>query len=355
MKNLKKKNLKVAVAMSGGVDSSVAAALLKRAGFNVVGIFMKFWHEREGEENRCCSSESENKARAVAAKLGMPFYVFNLKKEFKKRIVGQFLKEHRAGRTPNPCVVCNREIKFGFLLEKVSVLNADYLATGHYAKVKNDKLFEAKDKNKDQSYFLWGIGLKQLKRVIFPIGNYSKNETRNLAKKFKLPTASSLESQEICFVQGKVNDFLAKYIKPKPGPIVISGKVKIKGLKHRGLHFYTIGQRRGIKLSGGPYWVLRKDLKKNALIITKKEKELFSKELIFNGANWISGKPPKFPLKVKVKIRYGGKPASASLFPGRVVFDRPQKAVTPGQSVVFYRQGQLIGGAFIFRSKSSKI
>jgi len=173
MENPKKKNPKVVVAMSGGVDSSVAAALLKRAGFNVVGVFMKFWHEREGRENKCCSSESEKKARAAAAKLNISFYVFNLKKEFKKRIVNQFLREYRAGRTPNPCVACNREIKFGFLLKKVSVLNADYLATGHYAKVKNGKLFEAKDKNKDQSYFLWGIGPKQLERVIFPIGNYS--------------------------------------------------------------------------------------------------------------------------------------------------------------------------------------
>ena len=353
MKNPKKKNPKVVVAMSGGVDSSVAAALLKRAGFNVVGIFMKFWHEREGEENRCCSSESENKARAVAAKLGIPFYVFNLKKEFKKRIVDQFLKEHRAGRTPNPCVVCNREIKFGFLLEKVSVLNADYLATGHYAKVKNDKLFEAKDKNKDQSYFLWGIGFKQLKRVIFPIGNYSKNETRNLAKKFKLPTAASLESQEICFVQGKVSDFLAKYIKPKPGSILEKNMNKIG--QHQGLFFYTIGQRKGIGLSQGPYWVLRKDFKKNALIVTKKEKDLLCKELVFKKANWLSGKPPKFPLKIKAKIRYNSKLASATLLSGKVVFEKPQRAVTPGQSVVFYKNKELLGGGFIFLSKSSKM
>ena len=265
--------------MSGGVDSSVAATLLKRAGFDIAGVFMKF---SANPQNRCCSPESQVRARQVAAKLDIPFYVFNLEKEFKKRIIDYFLTEYKAGGTPNPCVVCNKEIKFGLLLEKALAMGADYIATGHYVKIvrrsTSNKLLRAKDTEKDQSYFLWKLNQKQLSRVLFPVGEYTKAEVRKLAKKFGLPSAAAPDSQEICFVPTTINDFLAKHIESKPGQIVCalrgSAQISVHSLgvhragEHQGLAFYTIGQRKGIGLSGGPYWVLDKDTKNNALIVT---------------------------------------------------------------------------------------
>jgi len=412
-KNMRKK---VVVAMSGGLDSSVAAALLKRAGsdelrsssrfanarvFDVIGVFMKFWSEPEkdglvGASNRCCSPEAEVRARKVAKILKIPFYVLNFEKEFKKRIVDYFLKEHKGGKTPNPCVVCNKEIKFGLLLERALKLDADFVATGHYAR-KNElttnnlqpttyKLLGAKDRNKDQSYFLWMLNQDQLKRILFPIGNYTRKEVKNLAKKFKLPVLKARKSVEICFIKktihpvksrfagissktklfNGVNDFLKKYLKENPGPVVeprrrtssLRGRQVHYGVKkiigeHRGLWFYTIGQRKGIKLPGGPYWVLDKDLNKNLLIVTKNEKDLYQKELICKNVNWISGKEPNLPLKIKAKIRYRHQLASATLDynPKSKVyslkFQKPQRAITPGQSVVFYKGQEVLGGGII--------
>ena len=342
------------VAMSGGMDSSVAAALLKRAGFyseqsrrvDVIGVFMKFWAEGEKAENRCCSPESEERARKAARRLKIPFYVLNFKKEFKKKVVDYFLKEYQLGRTPNPCVVCNKEIKFGLLLEKALSLGADFVATGHYARVSSLRLFQARDKEKDQSYFLWQLNQKQLSRVLFPVGGYTKTEVRKLAKKFGLPVLRISESQEVCFVQKTVNEFLAKHIKKRKPGVIVDAKGNRLG-RHRGLIFYTIGQRKGIGLPGGPFWVLRKDPKKNFLVVTKNEKDLYKKELIFEKENWIAGKKPKFPLRVKAKIRYNHQPASAVLFHHKVIFDRPQRAVTPGQSIVFYKGQEVLGGGII--------
>jgi tRNA-specific 2-thiouridylase len=372
---------RVICAMSGGLDSSVAAALLKRAGFNVIGVFMKFWSEPQkdgliGSSNRCCAPEAEIRARKVAKILKIPFYVFDFSKEFKERIVDYFLEGYKKGITPNPCVVCNKEIKFGLLLEKALSLDADFVATGHYArkiqnsqcKMQNEnskckifKLLRAKDKSKDQSYFLWMLNQEQLKRILFPIGDYTREEVENLARKFKLPVLGIKKSVEICFVQTTVNDFLKKYLKERPGKIVDT-KGKILG-EHKGLWFYTIGQRKGIGLSGGPYWVLDKDPKRNLLIVTKNEKDLLKKELICKNVNWILGKEPKLPLKIKIKIRYRTEFAKATIHSTfshlrkcaniknkiyKVVFEKPQRAITPGQSVVFYKGEEVLGGGIIF-------
>ena len=366
------KMVKVVCAMSGGLDSSVAAALLKRAGFSVVGVFMKFWSEPEkdgliGVSNRCCSPEAEIRARKVAKILKIPFYVFNFEKEFKKRIVDYFLEEYKKGVTPNPCVVCNKEIKFGLLLEKALALDADFIATGHYtlkhevksqkSKVKSYKLLRAKDKEKDQSYFLWMLNQKQLSRILFPIGDYTRKEVENLARKFKLPVLKAKKSVEICFVKTTINDFLRKHLEEKPGKIICltpGVKQKVVG-EHKGLWFYTIGQRKGIGLPGGPYYVLDKDLKKNILIVTKNEKDLLKKELICKNVNWISGKVPKLPQKVKVKIRYRHELARAAIYKilntkYKILFSSPQRAITPGQSVVFYKGQELLGGGIIEKS-----
>jgi tRNA-specific 2-thiouridylase len=304
--------------------------------------------------------EAKERAKKVAKILKIPFYVFNLEKEFKKKIIDYFLKEYKAGNTPNPCVLCNKEIKFGLILEKALSLGADFVATGHYARIKEIrnkelgirefKLFRAKDKSKDQSYFLWMLNQEKLKRISFPIGNYTKEEIKNFAKKFKLPVLKAKKSVEVCFIEKTVNDFLKKYLKEKPGKIVDT-QGKVLG-EHRGLWFYTIGQRKGIGLPGGPWWVVEKDLKKNLLIVTKNEKDLLKKELFCKNVNWILGKEPKLPLEVKAKIRYKRNFAKATIYSAKnkiykAIFERPQKAITPGQSVVFYKGNEVLGGGII--------
>lgn len=361
--NRSNKNIKIAVAMSGGVDSSVAAALLKKQGYSVFGVFMKFWKEGKTSENRCCSTESERLARQVAEKIGIPFYILNAKKEFKKKVVDYFLNEYKRGSTPNPCVVCNKEIKFGLLIEKALKMGADYVATGHYTclerefpisnfrfptKIQKVKLLKGKDNEKDQSYFLWQLSQKQLSRVLFPVGSYTKPEVRKLAKKFKLPTAKTPESQEVCFVQNSTDAFLKKYIKTKPGKIIdLAGKILGE---HKGLWFYTIGQRRGIGFSGGPYYVAAKNFKKNILIVSKNKKDLEGKGLILKDVSWINVK--KLPLEANVKIRYKSNFANASILNFkknkiRIVFKNPQQAITSGQSAVFYNGREVLGGGVI--------
>jgi tRNA-specific 2-thiouridylase len=351
----KSRNKKVVIAMSGGLDSSVAAALLKKAGFETIGVFMKFWSEPVkdgliGAWNRCCSPEAEKRARSVANILDIPFYVFNFEKEFKKRIVDYFLKEYQAGRTPNPCVVCNKEIKFGLCLEKALALDADYVATGHYARLKKKggriHLLRGKDKKKDQSYFLWQLSQNQLKHILFPLGEYTKRQVRALAKKLALPVLNLPESQEVCFISTTLNDFLARHIRQRPGKI-IDTKGKTVG-QHQGLAFYTIGQRRGLELTGGPFYVVGKDLKQNVLIVAPffDEQSLYGRSLIAEEVNWISGKKPKLPLKIKAQIRYLHKAVSATITKrlkgGKIelIFVRSQRAITPGQSVVFYSSAE---------------
>ncbi len=363
--------------MSGGVDSSVAVALLKKQGYDVVGVFMKFWlasPESPGDGggigyNRCCSLESEIRARKVAKILNIPFYVFNFEKEFKNRIVDYLLEEYKAGRTPNPCVVCNKEIKFGLLLKKALAIDADFIATGHYAKIRkfvNSKqirysLIKGKDKEKDQSYFLWKLSQAQLKHVLFPVGNHTRSEVEKIAENFRLPFSNVKKSMEICFVPKTVEEFLKKYIKMKSGRIV-DEKENVLG-QHDGLPLYTIGQRRGIGLSGGPafakasagkpYYVLDKDLKRNLLIVTNNPQHLLKKETFVKDVNWISGKEPELPIKVSVKIRYHSQIAPAVISKKlnakrhTLKFARSQRAITPGQSAVFYGGEKLLGGGII--------
>jgi tRNA-specific 2-thiouridylase len=355
---IKIKNKKIIVAMSGGVDSSVAAALLKRAAFEVSGVFMRL---------NDFSSQAEKRARKVAKFLKIPFYVFDFRKEFKKRIIDDFLKGYKKGTTPNPCVICNKEIKFGLLLEKSLALDADFVAAGHYARLRragqNFKLLRAKDKNKDQSYFLWRLNQKQLKRILFPVGDYTRKEVELMARKFRLPVLSAKKSVEICFIPNTINDFLKKYLKEKAGPIVEQvhyGVKKIIG-QHRGLWFYTIGQRKGIKLSGGPYYVIAKDFKKNILIVSKNKKDLARKELVAKNINWIHpvkcrgaaiSRDARLFNRVKAKIRYRHEAALATIYKMqskkyKILFTKLQRAITPGQSVVFYKGKELLGGGII--------
>lgn len=354
---------KVIVAMSGGVDSSVVAAMLKKEGYDVIGIFMNFWKDSNSDtkyENKCCSLESIQSARAVAWVIGIPFYVINVQNEFKKRVVDYFLDEIKMGNTPNPCVACNKEIKFKLLLEKMIALKADYVATGHYARIMKHKtwdmehkfgLFEAKDKSKDQSYFLYKLDQKELSKILFPLGDYTKVEVRKMAKKFGLPVYDKEESQDICFVPKKgYENFLRKMLRLKKGKIC-DFQGKTLGT-HEGLPLYTLGQRKGIKIGGrGPYYVVEKDFKRNTLVVGN-EKDLFKSELKIKNVNWI-WKKPKFPLKTLVKIRYKSLPAYGIIdmdkkYQIKILFDNPQRAVTPGQSAVFYGEnGEVLGGGII--------
>ncbi len=349
----KENKKRVVVAMSGGVDSSVSAVLLKKEGFDVIGVFMKFWKDGKSGINRCCSSDSEKNARLICKKLNIPFYVFNFEKEFKKRVVDYFLDTIKKGLTPNPCVVCNKEIKFGLLLEKSLKLEADYLATGHYARKKETKskdnkifykLLKGKDKKKDQSYFLWRLNQKRLKHILFPVGNYNKEEVRKLAKKFKLPVYNAPESMEVCFIPKTINNFLEKHIKNKKGDIICDNK---KIGSHNGLWFYTIGQRKGIGLSNGPYYVIKKDIKKNILYVSKDEKDLLISKITIKDINFISKEKIKFPLSMSAKARYNQKEFKTTVNKDKMVFNKPQKAITPGQSMVFYKGEEVLGGGTI--------
>ena len=378
---MKDNGKKVVVAMSGGVDSSVAAALLKEQGYDVIGIFMQFWFPtgKIYGENRCCSLESFNEAKQVADILDIPLHKLNFGVPFKKIIVDEFLKEYGRGKTPNPCVACNKFIKFDLLLKARTIFDADYLATGHYIRLLAEnpksqilnpkqiqnpkfKIIRAKDKNKDQSYFLYNLGQSQLKHLLFPIGDYEKSEVRELAKKFKLPVHDKKDSQEICFVGESHYDFLKKYLKLKPGKIIDeSGKALGE---HGGLPLYTLGQRSNIGLSGGPWYVCGFDREKNLLIVTKNQNNsaIYQKEFFCHKINWI-GKKPKFPLKCKVQIRYHGRAVNCIILSpcqrgttakqsggGRfltVKFKKSQRAIMPGQSAVFYNGDEVLGGGVI--------
>lgn len=357
--NMPKNKPKVAVGMSGGVDSSVAAALLKKQGYQVIGIFMHFWADPHYTEkisiaNKCCSLDAENDARRVAEMLDIPLYTINLDQDFKKYIVDNFLEQYQHGLTPNPCVLCNQFIKFGKFWQKAQALGCDFIATGHYAQIKKDKqcyhLLEGNDKAKDQSYFLYRLDKKILPHIIFPVGQYTKPQVRKLAAKFKLPVSEKRDSQEICFVPEKDHyEFLKRHLKLKAGDIVsVDGK---KLGRHQGLALYTIGQRKGLELSGGPWYVTGFNLKKNQLIISAnpQEPQLFSAIMYVQDLTWLN--KIKLPAVLEVRIRYYHKNQKAKVSQSgkllKVQFKEKQRAITPGQSAVFYKNREVLGGGII--------
>ncbi|HDQ22612.1 MAG TPA: tRNA 2-thiouridine(34) synthase MnmA [Candidatus Uhrbacteria bacterium] len=358
---------KVAVGMSGGVDSSVAAALLKKQGYQVIGIFMNFWKDPHYAENqtianKCCSLDAYNDARRVAENLNLPLYTFNFQTTFKKYIVDNFLKQYEHGLTPNPCVRCNQFIKFGEFWQKAKALGCDFIATGHYAQIKKDKkgihLLEAKDKAKDQSYFLYSLDKKILRHIVFPVGKLTKSQVRKLATKFKLPVSEKKDSQEICFVPEKEHyEFLKRHLKLKAGDIVsVDGK---KLGQHQGLPLYTIGQRKGLELSGGPWYVVDLDIKKNQLIITNnpQDPQLFSDIIYIKEINWLQ--KIKLPSNLEIRIRYMHKGEKGVLSLKnkniyQVKFPKKQRAITPGQSAVFYKNREVLGGGIIMKATKTK-
>lgn len=352
-----KKGKKVVVGMSGGVDSSVSAALLKKAGFDVIGAFMRCWNVDDFTAGECTAEEDEYWARRAAATIGIPFYSFGLVAEYKKRVVDYFVREYRAGRTPNPDVMCNEQIKFGVFFDKViNELGADYMATGHYARVQHTpagvRLLKGVDPNKDQTYFLHRLGEDKLARIMFPIGGYPKPEVRSMARTFRLPNAEKKDSQGLCFI-GKIDiqQFLAEYIEQKEGDIVTTRGDLIG--RHEGIHNYTIGQRRGIRIGGGiPYYVVAKDIPSNTIIVgTEYDRALFSKSLRITDVSWVNQKPD-LTRDFQANIRYRQEPEPVILKEGDdgefiLEFDNAQRAVTSGQSAVLYDGEEVLGGGVI--------
>lgn len=348
--------------MSGGVDSSVAAALLKEQGYEVIGITMCFnLVDAQRKRPACCGIQGIEDARRVAQKLGIKHYVLNMQKPLNDYVVKDFLSEYAQGRTPNPCVRCNQYLKFDALLKKALSLDAKFLATGHYARICHmrhatcDKpayfLKKAKDLKKDQSYFLYRLNQEQLKHALFPIGNYTKAAVREMASKFGLSVAEKKGSQEICFLpQIDYRPFLEKALgnKIKPGPILDSNG-NILG-KHKGIAFYTIGQRQGLGIAKGyPIYVIGIDPEKNEITMGRKD-EVLGKEFILKDTHLVCARIKK-KIAVRVRIRYNHKEAAAWIIPFKgklkVKFIRPQFAITPGQSAVFYKRGLVLGGGYI--------
>lgn len=352
-------NKKVLVAMSGGVDSSVAAAILKQKGYDVIGITMEIWPKAADNFGGCCSSSAVDDAKKVADKIGIPHYVLNFKDYFKDTVINNFIEEYKNGRTPNPCIRCNQYVKFEHLLKKADELGAPLIATGHYAVATKGKdiyeLRKSADRKKDQSYVLYVMGQDALRRTIFPLGNLTKTKTRKIAKKLGLSVADKKDSQEICFIEdNNYARFLLENIKDpvKPGPIFDTDGNRLG--THSGIIYYTVGQRKGIGIQfGKPFYVVGIDKEKNSIIIGE-EKYAFGRKLLADNIKWTSVEPPKIPFNAKAKIRYASDEVDAKIIPlengiVEVDFKKNVRAITPGQSVVFYKKDLVVGGGIICR------
>jgi tRNA-specific 2-thiouridylase len=350
---------KVVVAMSGGVDSSVAAALLVEAGYAVTGMMLRLWSEPDLEAyNRCCTPDSMAEARRVANRLGIPFYVIDVRKAFREIVVEDFLQGYSRGITPNPCLICNRQIRWGLLLENTLNMGADYLATGHYARLRKTaegvfELLRGLDPNKDQSYVLSVLDQSQLGRTMLPVGEYTKPEVRGLAHRFGLAVAERSDSQDLCFLSGQdYRAFLARHAPQavRPGKI-IDRRGNILG-DHSGLAFYTIGQRKGLGIaSTAPLYVLETRVDENLLIVGEAD-ELGQRRLRAGQVHWISGHAPGGPITAGVKVRYRSAAFDARVIPlesdlAEVEFTRPVRDITPGQRAVFYEGDRVLGGGWI--------
>jgi tRNA-uridine 2-sulfurtransferase len=349
---------KVVVAMSGGVDSSVAAALLKEQGYDVTGMMLRLWSEPGKEDsNRCCTPDSMAQARRVAAKLDIPFYVIDAKNVFHNTVVQYFLDSYARGETPNPCLICNRQIRWTFLLDHALALGADFMATGHYVRIRKAEggyqLLRAIDKGKDQSYVLHVLDQEKLKHALFPIGDFTKSEIRAIAEKYGLPTASRKDSQDLCFLAGEdYRNFLQRNAAEilKPGEILTRDGKSVGS--HNGLANYTIGQRKGLGVASSvPLYVLGKNSATNTLIVGTQE-QLGSRELTAGDVSWLSGETPQAPFRAEVKIRYTAKEAEALVTlidwnQALVQFDAPQRDITAGQAAVFFQGDVVIGGGII--------
>src|SRR5262245_51278930 len=363
--------------MSGGVDSSAAAALLKEQGHELVGFTMQLWNQRRHinvDENgdplpsRCCSLDDVYDARRVAESLGFPFYVLNLEKDFERDVVEPFVQSYLSGETPIPCVACNSRLKFASLDKMAVSLGCDKVATGHYARVEYDeradryRLFRGRNYAKDQSYFLWELTQEQLSRAYFPLGEMHKEEVRDIARGANLYTANKPESQEICFVpDGNYSGFIDRYLDhegrsselPAGGEIVTTTG-NVLG-SHSGTHRYTIGQRRGLGIAHEkPLYVVQIERAKNQVIVGEAD-DLESTEFIAKGVNWVAFDTPSEPVRADVKVRYRHDPSPATIYAlpderTHIVFDEPQRAITPGQATIFYHGDEVVGGGWIVRN-----
>jgi len=355
------KRSRVIVAMSGGVDSAVAASLLARQGYQVIGVTMRLWTledpQAPGHRRRCCSVEDTDDAQEAAQALGIPHYVLNLEREFQESVVDYFCREYQRGRTPNPCLACNEHVKFRSLLARALALEADFLATGHYARIDRSngryRLLRAVDDDKDQSYVLFTLDQAQLSRLLFPIGHHRKEEVRRLAAEMGLPVADKPDSADICFVPDHdYRSFLAGRLAQCEGEIRDAGG-RVVG-RHQGVAAFTVGQRRGLGVALGEKRFVTAIDPGRSLVTIGSEEDLLADQLWAGDVNWVAGEPPPSGTAVEAKIRYRTPAAPAEVHPegdgARVSFRRPQRAITPGQAVVFYQGEEVVGGGIITRT-----